>query len=73
MMDLKICKFINTRDKWNIKLEIRNNLDYETINKISDFRVINRIIISALTRAIDNAKDNTYKKLSRKRKKGADK
>ena len=53
--------------------EIRNNLDYETINKISDFRVINRIIISALTRAIDNAKDNTYKKLSRKRKKGADK
>lgn len=41
--------------------EIRNNLDYETINKISDFRVINRIIISALTRAIDNAKDNTYK------------
>ena len=53
--------------------EIRNNLDYETINKISDFRVINRIIISALTREIDNAKDNTYKKLSRKRKKGADK
>ena len=53
--------------------EIRNNLDYETINKISDFRVINRIIISALTRAIDNAKDNTYKKLSKKRKKGADK
>ena len=53
--------------------EIRNNLDYETINKISDFRVINCIIISALTRAIDNAKDNTYKKLSRKRKKGADK
>lgn len=49
--------------------EIKNNLDYEAINKISDFRVINRIIISALTNTIDNAKDNTY----RKRKKGADK
>lgn len=53
--------------------EIKSNLDYETINKISDFRVINRIIISALTNTIDNAKDNTYKKTNRKRKKGADK
>ena len=53
--------------------EIKSNLDYETINKISDFRVINRIIISALTNTIDNAKDNTYKKTNRKRKKSADK
>ena len=36
--------------------EIKENLDYETINKIADFRVINRIIISALTKTIDNAK-----------------
>ncbi len=53
--------------------EINNNLDYEAINKISDFRVINRIITSALTKTIDNAKDNTYKKIKGKRKKGADK
>ncbi len=41
--------------------EIKENLDYETINKISDFRVINRLIISALTKTIDNAKHNTHK------------
>ena len=69
---LRLYKAENIQPQITAK-EIRNNLDYETINKISDFRVINRIIISALTRAIDNAKDNTYKKLSRKRKKGADK
>lgn len=53
--------------------EINNNLDYEAINKISDFRVINRIITSALTKTIDNANDNTYKKIKGKRKKSADK
>ena len=52
--------------------EIKDNLDYETISKISDFRVINRIITSALTKTIDNAKDNIYKKKG-KRKKSADK
>ena len=49
--------------------EIKNNLDYETINKISDFRVINRIITSALTKTIDKAKNATYKKTNKKRKK----
>lgn len=53
--------------------KIKSNLDYETISKISDFRVINRIITSALTKTIDNAKNNTYKKTNRKIKKGADK
>lgn len=69
---LRLYKAENIQPQITAK-EIRNNLDYETINKISDFRVINRIIISALTRAIDNAKDNTYKKIKGKRKKGADK
>ena len=55
---LRLYKAENIQPQITAK-EIRNNLDYETINKISDFRVINRIIISALTRAIDNAKDNT--------------
>ena len=45
--------------------EIKENLDYETINKISDFRVINRIIISALTNTIDNAKHNIHKNKKR--------
>lgn len=53
--------------------KIKSNLDYETISKISDFRVINRIITSALTKTIDNAKNNTYKKTNRKIKNGADK
>ena len=46
--------------------EIKENLDYETINKISDFRVINRIIISALTNTIDNAKYSTNKNKKKK-------
>lgn len=36
--------------------EIKNNLDYEQIDKISDFRIINRMIISALIDSIDEAK-----------------
>ncbi len=46
--------------------EIKENLDSETINKISDFRVINRIIISALTNTIDNAKHSTHKNKKKK-------
>lgn len=36
--------------------EIKNNLDYEQIDKISDFRIINRMITSALIDSIDEAK-----------------
>lgn len=36
--------------------EIKNNLDYEQVDKISDFRIINRIITSALIDSIDEAK-----------------
>lgn len=57
---LRIYKEENLQPKITAK-EIKENLDYETINKILDFRVINRIIISALTKTIDNAKHNTHK------------
>lgn len=37
--------------------KIKNNLDNEKIKKISDYRVINRIILSALTKTIDEEKN----------------
>lgn len=52
---LEVYKEENLQPKINAN-EIKNNLDYEAISKISDFRVINRIIISALMKTIDNAK-----------------
>lgn len=39
--------------------KIKNNLDNEKIKKISDYRVINRIILSALTKTIDEEKTNS--------------
>lgn len=39
--------------KINIQL-IKDNLDYEIINKVHDFRVINRIITNALIKAIND-------------------
>lgn len=52
---LEVYKEENLQPKINAN-EIKNNLDYEAISKISDFRAINRIIISALMKTIDNAK-----------------
>lgn len=37
--------------------KIKNNMDNEKIKKISDYRVINRIILSALTKTIDEEKN----------------
>lgn len=42
--------------------KIKNNLDNEKIKKISDYRVINRIILSALTKTIDEEKMNNLLK-----------
>lgn len=52
---LEVYKEENLQPKINAN-EIKNNLDYEAISKISDFRAINRIIISALMKTIDSAK-----------------
>lgn len=52
---LKVYKKENLQPKITAE-EIKSNLDYDTINKIYDFRVINRIIISALTKTRDKAK-----------------
>lgn len=62
-------EFINKRtkelfEKYNKEIinpkitikKIRNNIDYEVINNISDFRVINRVIMNALIKAIDDSK-----------------
>lgn len=38
--------------------EIKQNIDFEKIGNISDFRVINRIITTALIKTIDNSKNN---------------
>lgn len=57
---LEVYKEENLQPKINAN-EIKNNLDYEAISKISDFRVINRIIISALMKTIDNAKSTMQK------------
>ena len=57
---LEVYKEENLQPKINAD-EIKNNLDYEAISKISDFRVINRIIISALMKTIDNAKSTMQK------------
>ena len=59
-------EFINKRtkelfEKYNKEImkpkitiqEIRNNINYEIINNISDFRVINRVITNALVKTID--------------------
>ena len=58
-IDKRIKKLI---DKYNKEIKtpkiniqsIKDNLDYEIINKVHDFRVINRIITNALIKAIND-------------------
>lgn len=50
--------------------EIKQNIDYEIINKVSDFRIINRMIRDALTKAINDKKTCISIKYKKRRKKG---
>ena len=42
---------------------IKINLDYEQIDKISDFRIINRMITSSLINAIDEVEEQYTKNI----------